>query len=464
MNWYGILCLVMMKPRLSALQSQKTILAPLMQQSIEILMLPHLDLSAAIEQELQNNPLLEAASNEELKSNERENPAHLGGMHHTGNHRGAETEQLMDEDDDSSPQFEAKQTLHDHLISQLHLEINDSSKRLIGELIIGNLDDDGYLTLTTQDIAKEANINNVALIEQVLEQIHQFDPIGIAARDVKECLTIQAKIRCPKDADIVVHIITEFLDELGQKKYDFIAKKIHKSIDEVQAYAQFIASLDPKPASNYQTTDPNIYIQPDLYLVKDPLSTEFKLFINRRGSPVLRLNQTYSAMLTKKNITESERQFIKDKMTHAVNFIKSVQQRGETLLKTAEYILAQQKGFFEGNAKSLVPLSLKDIAAHLNRNESTISRAISNKYIDTPIGLFPLKFFFSQAVASSSESDVSTHSIKEEIQNLIEDEDKNLPLSDQAIVDYFKAKGMTLARRTISKYRQELNIPSSHKR
>lgn len=453
----------MMKPRLSTLQSQKTILAPSMQQSIEILMLPHLDLSAAIEQELQNNPLLEATSNEELKINERE-ASHLGGMHHSTSQQGLKTEPLLDEDDDTSPQFEARQTLHDHLISQLHLEINDSSKRLIGELIIGNLDEDGYLTLSTQEIAEEANVNNVVLVEEVLEQIHQFDPSGIAARDVKECLIIQAKIRCKKDTDIVVHIITEFFDELGKKNYDLIAKKIHKSINDVQAYAQFIATLDPKPASNYQLTEANIYIQPDLYLIKDPLSTEFKLFINRRGSPMLRLNQTYSSMLTKKNITDSERQFIKDKMASAVNFIKSVQQRGETLLKTAEYILAQQKGFFEGNAKSLVPLSLKDIAAHLNRNESTISRAISNKYIDTPIGLFPLKFFFSQAVVSSTETDVSTHSIKEEIQNLIDDEDKNLPLSDQAIVDYFKAKGMTLARRTISKYRQELNIPSSHKR
>ncbi len=224
-----------------------------------------------------------------------------------------------------------------------------------------------------------------------------------------------------------------------------------------------IASLEPKPARNYRPNDPSIYVEPDIYIRKND-EGQYTVESNKSGLPALRISQTYRNLLNQPNLSNEDRDFIKEKITNAVNFIKNLALRGETLTAIARYILEHQKEFFNGEESTLTPMSFKEVAEHLERCESTISRAISNKYIDTPQGLYPFKFFFSNNASRQNNENVSAHNVKQELAQLIEDENKQSPLSDQEIQEHFNSKGLHLARRTIAKYRQALNIPASHLR
>jgi RNA polymerase sigma-54 factor len=235
------------------------------------------------------------------------------------------------------------------------------------------------------------------------------------------------------------------------------------SIEQIEEAEKLIASLEPKPARNYQTNDPSIYVEPDIFIRKND-EGEYIIETNKSGLPTLKISQTYRNLLNQPNISNEDRDFIKERITSALNFIKNLAQRGDTLTSIARYILNHQKEFFNGEESSLTPMALKEVAEHLERNESTISRAISNKYIDTPQGLYPLKFFFSHNVSRQKHENVSAHNVKQELAQLIEEENKKSPLSDQEIQAYFNAKGLHLARRTITKYRQTLHIPASHLR
>ena len=235
------------------------------------------------------------------------------------------------------------------------------------------------------------------------------------------------------------------------------------SLEEITEAGNLIASLEPKPARNYRPNDPSIYVEPDIFIRKND-EGQYIVETNKSGLPSLKISQTYRNLLNQANLSKEDRDFIKEKITNAVNYIRSIHQRGETLTGIVRYILNHQKEFFNGEDASLTPMTLKDVAEHLERCESTISRAISNKYLDTPQGLYPLKFFFSHNVSRQNHENVSAHNVKQELAQLIEEENKQSPLSDQDIQAYFNAKGLHLARRTITKYRQTLNIPSSHLR
>ena len=242
-----------------------------------------------------------------------------------------------------------------------------------------------------------------------------------------------------------------------------LSKKLSVSLEDIHGAENLITSLEPKPARNYRPIDPSIYVEPDLYVRKNDAG-DYIVETNKSGLPTLKISQMYRNLLNQPNLSEKDRHFIKEKITNAINFIKNIAQRGETLTAIGKYILVRQKEFFDGEESTLIPMTLKDVAEHLERCESTISRAISNKYIDTPRGFFPLKFFFSNNVSRQHHDNTSAHDVKQELTQLIEDENKNSPLSDQGIQDHFKAKGIHLARRTITKYRQMLHIPSSHLR
>ncbi len=445
-----------MNLNISKIQTQKQIFTPSLEQSIHVLLLPLAELSTNIEQELQENPLLEAETLETPIDWERlELLSKLPSQENNQSH----SEEHLNNTESSAT---STLTLEDHLFQQLFWEITDPLKRKIGEFIIGNLDKDGYLSLSYQEIAEHLNISDLSRIREVLDTIQNFDPLGIAAKDFQESLIIQLHHRQSPHRDLSITIIESYLDDLGKKRYSFIAKELSVSLEAVTEAAQLISHLEPKPAQNYRPIDPSIYIQPDIYIRKDD-SGEYLVETNKRGLPILRINQMYQSLLKNSKLSAQERAYIKEKVNNALNFIKSIQLRGETLTAITQYILKHQRKFFDGK-ESIAPLSLKDVAMHLDRNESTISRAISNKYVDTPQGLFPLKFFFSHTVARQNNEDISAYNIKEELAMLIEEESKEAPLSDQDIQEHFKSKGIDLARRTISKYRKMLNIPTSYLR
>ena len=449
-----------MNMRISTSQTQKQVLAPVMQQSISILMLSLTELSTSIEQELQSNPMLEAEPVSGSAKNSEIQNTPLPFRNSVDN---SNPSQFIN-DDDEQPEIPIVQSrsLEDHLMTQLRIEITETDKQKIGELIIGNLDADGYLTTGIDEIAWLAKTKDMELVEEVLQTVQLFDPVGIASRDIKECLLNQIRTSNSEHRHHAADILSNYFDDFFQKRFESIAKKTNLKTEIIHDVAHFIATLEPKPARAFQGGEQTVYIQPDVYVLKDE-EGNFLIEVNKTDIPAIRINPLYMKLLKDPNTTDEDRKFIQDKLTNAVNFIKSIQQRGETLRKITSHIVDHQKIFFEGSTTALAPLALKDIAEALERNESTISRAIHNKYMQTPIGIFPLRFFFSQAV-NAANKDVSSHSIKEEIKALIEAEDKSKPLSDKDILDHFEAKGLKMARRTINKYRQELEIPPSHQR
>ncbi len=451
--------------KISTQQTQKQIMAPSMQQSIEVLMLPLIDLLATIDQELQNNPLLEITEEEDaappvLDEEMRKQLERYENLPEAYNSPFGEEETMEEKP------FKREIGMEENLLRQLRIEISDPLDLKIGEWIIGNLDEDGYIKASLEEIVDELKINDPGRIEKVLRIIQNFDPIGIASRTLEECLLTQIQSKSGQNNALISRIVTECLEALGARKYPEIAKKLDVSIEEIKQAAKVIASLDPRPARNFRPVSPHIYIKPDVFVTHRE-EAGYQAFINEEGIPPLRVNPTYKNMLQQGNLDVHEREFIKERLRNALNFIKSVEQRGQTIRGIAEYILEKQKGFFEQGPAALTPMSLKDVAEALGRNESTISRAVNNKYIDTPQGLFPLKYFFSQGIAEQSNGingTVASRSIKEEIKDLIASENKTSPLSDQDIQDHFKQKGITIARRTISKYRQNLNLLPSHLR
>ena len=332
-----------------------------------------------------------------------------------------------------------------------------------GEYIIGNLDPEGYLRFTLEEIAEALSIHEIARVEQVLLRVQNFDPIGIASRNLKECLLNQAEHKITENLDYIKVMIEHHLDKLGRRNYLDISRKIKVSVDQVKAMIKEIASLEPIPARKYRPLPSNLYVKPDIYVHTDN-DGNYQVVINKDQIPPLRLNAKYQNMLKQPNRTKEEIEFIREKIKGALLFIKSIEQRHQTVRNIAEYIVKTQKEFFDEGHARLKPMILKNVAEAIDRNESTISRAIHLKYMDTPQGIFPMKFFFSQGLSNDQQGETSSRSIKEEIRILVEEENKEHPLSDQAIQLHFENKGMNIARRTINKYRKMLNILPSNMR
>jgi len=453
-----------MKTRLTTSQIQKQILAPSMQQSIEVLLLPTLELNLAIQQELEMNPFLELV---EPENDDEISTAEL--LQQEEHLRDTLDIPYRHDDGKAHNDIEDKtlrriETLEEGLLNQLRLEIDDPLRLEIGLLIIGNLNEDGYLTIPCQEIAQTLGLADDTLVEEVLNIIQAFEPAGIAARDLKECLLIQFRCAKTPPPDLPLRIVTECLSELGQKKYALIARKLSVSLADVNKAAHLIAKLDPRPARNYRPIQPNIYVKPDVTIVEH--EGQYLAQLNDQDIPPLRINAFYKNALKSKQLNSAEKKFVRENLKNAIQFIRSIRQRGQTLKAIAQVITSRQKDFLDKGHMALAPMTLKDIARDLNRNESTISRAIQNKYVDTPRGPYPMKFFFSQSVGrdSANRSGFSNRSIKEEIRRIIDEEDKSQPLSDQAIQAFFKKKGIDVARRTIGKYRQALKILPRHLR
>ena len=352
-------------------------------------------------------------------------------------------------------------SLTDHLEWQLSLQTEAEAIREIGEAIIGNLDDDGYLVASVDEIASMGPwpVNDV---ETALRLIQGFDPIGVAARDLQECLSLQIT-HLRLEGTPTEKIVSEHLRLLHNHQMPDLARKLGLTIEELKGHVEIIQHLDPKPGSRFNP-QPSQYVIPDVYIIK--VEDQYVAVLNEDGLPQLRISPTYRRLLDK-GATENNdetRAYVKDKFRSALWLIKSVEQRQKTIHKVATSICTFQRDFLDHGIEHLRPLVLRDVANDIGMHESTVSRVVTNKYMHTPQGVFEMKYFFHSGISSSYGDAVSSVTIKNRIKKIIESEDPKKPLSDSKIVNILQREGLMLARRTIAKYREELKIPTSNQR
>jgi RNA polymerase sigma-54 factor len=460
---------------------QKLILTPSLQQAIKLLPMSTLELVDLLNQEVVENPMLEEVPTEDLQ------PAETSPEKVEADEAPAASEK-GDKWDDSDYEYffgdylddgyrprtphEVKElppientlstssSLSDHLMWQLSLQSDDETKREIGTAIIGNVDDDGYLVASLEEIAAMGPWP-VGDVEAVLEVIQGFDPIGVAARDLQECLLLQIR-HIGLEGTPTEKIVVDHLRLLQNHQVPEIARRLGLSIDDLKEHIEIIRHLDPKPGSRHNPSQAH-YVIPDVYVVK--VEDQYVAVLNEEGLPQLRISPVYRRLLDKNTEQNSEtRAYVKDKFRSALWLIKSVEQRQKTIHKVASSIIVFQRDFLDHGIEHLRPLVLRDVASDIGMHESTVSRVVTNKYMHTPQGVFELKYFFHSGISSSFGESVSSVTIKNRIRKIIEAEDSRRPLSDSKIVSILQHEGLVLARRTIAKYREELKIPTSNQR
>ncbi len=474
-----------LEQRLELKLSQKLILTPQLQQSIKLLQLPLLELTQDINQELINNPMLEEST--EGESDGKNEPS-VTAAEEPFSERSGDIEAPLEKifgftadnyfeeresdgrdfgyfnespEEVSSP-FERnrnKTDLYEHLLWQLRLSHISETTGPTAEIIINNLNDDGYLQASPEEIAKLADVD-LNIVEEALSYVQRLDPPGVGARNLQECLLLQLKT-LNLEGSFVEKILVSGFTELERKKYKQLAAKLNTSIDEILAAVKIIEGLEPRPGRNYSGEEP-LHIVPDVFVEES--DGKFIITLNDEGVPKLRLSNYYRKLLAnKKSLGTEEKQFLEEKLRSAIWLLRSLDQRNKTIYRVTESILKFQEDFFRKGPSYLKPLNLKNIAEDLGMHESTISRVTSNKYVQCPQGLLNFRFFFSNAV-SSARGAISTSTVKDIIKQLISDENPKEPLNDKKIVNLLKDKGINVARRTAAKYREELKILSHIKR
>jgi RNA polymerase sigma-54 factor len=417
-------------------QKQQLIMTPQLQMAIELLQFSSLELEEYINEELKENPLLERL--------EREEDGEKG------------LDYAIDREDNglNYENFVAyKPNLLEYLESQLYLVLEDDEIN-IGKYIIGNLDEHGFLTISPEELAKNLD-KSYEKVESVLKRIQYLDPVGIAASNIQETLLIQLE-SLMLDTDLAERIVRDYFQELTEQNYEKILKGIKDDEQKIKGAINLIKTLNPYPASGFSRGEDVKYIVPDL-IVKE-VNGDFVVISNENLSPTLRINKYYYNLLQEKGSEAYE--FLQKKYRAALWLIRSIEQRRLTIYRIAEAIVKKQEDFLRLGIKHMTPMTMQDIASILNMHESTVSRATTEKYLQTPQGLFELKFFFNRGV-----SNLSSVSIKAIITDLIKNEDPSQPLSDNDIAVLLKeTHNMDLSRRTVAKYRSELGLPSSNKR
>jgi RNA polymerase sigma-54 factor len=446
--------------------SQQLIMTPQLQQAIKLLQLSRVELQEYITEELQSNPLLEADTTSSRDAESQRLQQQRDEMFKYKWDAYLETygqDNIPYSDDDERPSFEASATkpegLYDHLFWQLRMNDFSDREREVGIFIIGNLDHNGYLSMDIEAICESTGADRET-VESAVEKVQHFDPPGIAARDLKDCLKIQARLLGLEDS-LVWRIIESHLEDLQTKNYDKIAHDTGATVDEVSQAAEIIVNMEPRPARDY-SDDPPQYIVPDIYVIK--MEGEHIVVLNEEDIPILKLNKQYQGMLNSDGMGKVTKGYLSECLKSAQWLLKSIQQRQNTLCKVTESIVKFQLEFLENGITHLKPLVLRDVADDVGMHESTISRVTSNKYVHTPQGTFELKYFFNSGISKSDGSFVASQSVKNEIENIIKAEDARHPLSDQAIAQKLKVKGVKIARRTVAKYRELLGIVPSNRR
>ncbi|MHB8382479.1 MAG: RNA polymerase factor sigma-54 [Candidatus Binataceae bacterium] len=368
-----------------------------------------------------------------------------------------------DNDDDHRSALEntavRRGSIEDHLIWQLRMSNLPESDQLIGATIIYNLNDDGYLETPLEELAAQLE-TDAAEVERVLKRVQRFDPPGVAARDLRECLLLQLANLGMEDS-LSARMVGRHLDLLEKHRYGEIAKQLGVTVEMIGQAHKIIALLEPKPGRDYGGAEPT-YVVPDVYIHK--LSEDYMVTLNRDAVPRLRIAGYYQRVMNDVNSAPETREYLQERLRSAKWLVKSIYQRQQTIFKVANSIVKFQRAFFDHGVSHLKPLVLKDVAEDIGMHESTISRATANKYAHTPQGIFELKFFFTSGVKGSSGEDVSAETVKEKIRELVSAEEPNNPLSDQAIAEMLRVRQINIARRTVAKYRQALGILASANR
>ncbi|HEX8411167.1 MAG TPA: RNA polymerase factor sigma-54 [Thermoanaerobaculia bacterium] len=466
--------------------SQKLIMTPSLQQAIKLLQLSKLELQEVLNQELLENPLLEESA-EEVKAEETQAEETKSENEQAAEPAPVETkEQEKDSFDEidydayfqdyieygynprgmgeEHEEFPIENTLtrppnlSDHLTWQLSMSDASPRTKEIAAFIIGNIDEDGYLRANVDEIMTSGGYG-AEEVETAVKAVQSLDPIGVGARDLRECLLLQLRF-LEIDAPLVEIIIRDHWDEFMQRKFVTLAKTLGIDMKTLEGIVELIKHLDPKPGRKY-SNERAIYVEPDVYVHK--VGDEYVIVLNEDGMPKLRINSGYRSMLNSMD-SKSDGEtvnYIKDKIRSAVWLIKSLDQRQRTIYKVAESIVKHQREFLERGIDFLRPLVLRDVADDIQMHESTVSRVVSNKYMHTPRGLFLMKYFFHSGIDSDTGEDISSLTVKKKIQSYIENEDPRKPLSDSKIMKILNDEGINIARRTVAKYRDELNIPSS---
>lgn len=484
--------------RLSQKQTQVMVMTPQLQQAIKLLQLGQLELNEEINQEMMENPLLELtppsdsqeasgadAYGEQSFEQTPERP--FDERDTFGEAAGESTEKVSEEFDwenylgdyssapsttlgtgtheipEETPGFEsfvaAKTDLTEHLSWQWRFSAKSEKELNIGAYIIGNLNDDGFLVATVEELAAEVKASPDE-VERILKKIQELDPAGVAARNLVECLLLQLD-RLGAGESLAAEIVGKYLDLLEKKDFAALCRATKMDKEDVAEAIEFIKSLDPRPGRAHNDTQ-SIYVTPDVYISKS--GDEYVINLNDDGMPKLRLSRQYRDILTNPGIPAETKKYLTDKLKGATFLIRSIHQRQRTIYRVTESIFKFQRDFLDYGVEHLKPLVLKDVADDLGFHESTISRVTTNKYVHTPRGLFELKYFFDSPINRFQGESLASESVKMRIQQIIGAEDPLKPLSDQRIVEILRGSNIDIARRTVAKYREMLGLGSSSER
>ncbi|MDR1701728.1 MAG: RNA polymerase factor sigma-54 [Sporomusaceae bacterium] len=470
-----------MKHSLKLETSQKLIITPELCQAIAILQMSSQELTDVLEKELGENPVLEIGGEDgpaehsmEENYDYKTSAANLNKINYEdwaeyfagGTPLNKTGDFAWDKSKNTPDIFTAKPvTLHEHLEFQFHLTNPSQEDIIIGEFLIGSIDDNGYLTTTVEE-AGEVLKKSAEKVTNVLLNIQTFDPPGVGARSLKECLKIQlAQIKIFPSWRLYYlgkEIIENYLEQVGAGKLKLVAEKLSATVQEVQRSVDLIRGFEPKPGRAFNNSKPS-YIQSDVIIEKTH-DGDFQVSINEKNIPLISINSYYRQIIQNTDVEADAKKFIEGKLNSAVHLMKSIEQRRKTLINVTETIVKLQKEFFERGFKYLQPMVMKQVADAIGIHESTVSRAVANKYAATAHGLLPLNFFFSAALQGADGTTVSASRIKRDILELVAAENTKEPLSDSELSDILTQNGAHISRRTVAKYRKELSIPASYLR
>lgn len=473
--------------------AQQLVMTPQLQQAIKLLQLSRIELQEMVTTELQENPVLEEVPANEVETAEQPRPETQPGASdqveepvlnrelsavdkigtldwqeyidtHSNSMHGSLTAEAISEDGEGPPSWEnsltKKTSLEDHLIWQLRLSKITEKEENIGLYIIGNLNENGYLAMPLEDVcnATEATFEEA---EALLKRIRFFDPVGVAARDLRECLLAQLESLGLSD-HLAARIVAGHLGHLESKRYEKLARELSVGIDEIADAAHVIGSLEPKPSRGFEQDEVRTVL-PDVFVEK--VGDDYVIYLNDDGVPRLRVSSLYRRMVGQEGEAEEQaRQYLQEKVRAATWLIKSIQQRQQTLFRVTQSIFKFQREFLDYGVSQLKPMVLRDVAEDIHMHESTVSRATANKYVYTPQGLFELKFFFQSGIRGGNGEDVASETVKEKIRGIIAAENPQKPYSDQHIAVVLSSNSIEIARRTVAKYREAMGILPSSKR
>ena len=476
MNWLA--------PKLHLRLAQKQILTPGLVQMVSVLALNRLELREMINQEIMANPVLEEVAEdgvgvdsytdeaflkketEKVPETEAANPFDefdFGSFFTQYLDTGAERASNGEREEIEKPSFDkflsSPANLTDHLMWQLSVSICTETVSKIAEAIIGNLDENGYLTATLDEIAQSGNYS-MEDVEEGLALVQEFDPPGVGARDLQECLLMQIKLLDPQNT-LARQIIADHLKLLQNNQLKEVARALNRPVELVKRAVDVIKRLDPKPGLRYNKTEPRL-VEPDVQFRKE--DGEWQVFMNDDDVPQLRLSPTYRRLLARDAADRDVRNYVKERFTAAIQLMKNIEQRKHTILRVCQSILRRQKDYLDYGPDHLKPMMIKEVAEEVGVHPSTVSRAVANKYAHMPQGVVELREFFSESVNGPQGSEMSLLSLKRRVKKMIEEEDATHPLTDDQITKRLQDEGIQVTRRTVAKYREDLRIPSTHRR